>query len=168
MEPKDLVGRRAHFVAYATELFDKITHLPKEIRPDNKERTGIQIYLREVGTRNSVFASIYEPSEQAQIFSVEKAIRSETLGDYSSQNSEDPDYMKFRGSLSILFNKSRIQASCSGLSGDEDTAISLLLLSFLTQLSVDSLIKHVLVQGGMIPECFFDRNHYLYKLIYAD
>jgi len=168
MEPKDLIGRKAQFIELATKLFDEITKLPKEIRPDDKERTGIQIFLREVGTRNSVFASIYQPSEQAQSFSVEKPVRSETLGDFSSQNSEAPEFMKFRGSLTILFHKGRIQASCSGLTGDEDAAVSLRLLKFLTQLPTDFLIEHILRNGGMLPKCFFDRNHYLYKFIYAD
>ena len=169
MEPKDLIGKRAQLIELATQLFDQITKLPKEVRPlDDKPRTGIQIFVREEGTRNSIFASIYQPSEQAQSFSVEKAVRSETLGDFSSQNSEDPDHMKFRGSLTILFHKGRIQASCSGLSGDEDTAVSLRLLKLLTKIPTDFLIEHIIKNDGMVPECFFDRDHYLYGLIYTD
>ena len=169
MEAKDLIGRKAQFIELATRLFDEITKLPKEVRPlDDKPRTGIQIFLREAGTRNSVFASIYQPSEQAQSFSVEKAVRSETLGDFSSQNSEDPDLMKFRGSLTILFHKGRMQTSCSGLSGDEDAAVSLRLHKLYTELPTDLLIEHIIKNDGMVPDCFFDRDHYLYKLIYAD
>ncbi|NVN97035.1 hypothetical protein HXX01_02265 [Candidatus Nomurabacteria bacterium] len=169
MEPKDLIGRRTQFIELATKLFDEITNLPKEVRPlDDKPRTGIQIYLREAETRNSIFASIYQPSEQAQSFSVEKAVRSETLGDFSSQNSENPEKMKFRGSLSILFHRGMIQASCSGLSGDEDAAISLRLLKNLTGFSTEFIIGHIVRNEGMVPDCFFERGHYLYKLIYAD
>jgi len=166
MEEKNLFGRRAQLVALATELFDYITGLPKEIRPDDKERTGIQIFLREVGTRNLVFASIHNPSEAAQSFSVEKAIRSEALQDFSSQNSEDPNSMRFRGSLSILFHHSLMQSSTSGLTGDEDTVVSLRLLSFVTNISSDFLIEHIIKNEGEIPECFFNPKHYLYELIH--
>lgn len=166
MKEKDLIGRRAQLVALATELFDYLTGLPKEIRPDDKERTGIQIFLREVGTRNSVFASIYQPSEQAQSFSAEKAVRSETLGDFSSQNSEDPKKMKFRGSLSILFHGSIFQSSTSGLTGDEDSVISLRNLSLFTGLPSDFIIGHIIRNNGEVPDCFSDKNHYLYDLIH--
>jgi len=168
MESKDLIGKRAQLIELATQLFDQITKLPKEVRPlDDKPRTGIQIFLREEGTRNSIFASIYQPSEQAQSFSVEKAVRSETLGDFSSQNSEDPDHMKFRGCLTIFFQSVRIQASCSGLTGDEDAAVSLRMLRLITKLPTRFIIEFIIKNDGMVPGCFFDRNHYLYELIYA-
>lgn len=166
MDPKNLFERREELITLATSMFDYFIKLPKEIRPDDKERTGIQIFLREVGTRNSIFASIHNPSENAQWFAVEKAVRSETLGDFSSQNSEDPEQMRFRGSLSVLFHHSIIQASTSGLTGDEDTAVSLRLLSCWTKIPPEFVIKHVIENEGQLPDCFFDRDHYLYTIVH--
>jgi hypothetical protein len=166
MDPKNLLERREQLITLATELFDYIIKQPAEKRLDYKERTGIQIYLREVGTRNSLFSPIRLPEELAQVLAVEKAVRSETLGDFSSQNSEDPEAMRFRGSLSLLFHHSIIQGSTSGVLGDEDTAVSLRLLSCWTQIPAEYVIKHVIDNGGMLPECFFDRDHYLYGIVH--
>ena len=152
---------RAEIISKATELFEKIVNVPVEIRPDTSVRTGIQIFMREVGTRNSVFISIHKPSENAQTFSVEKAVRSETLGHYSSQNSEDPYQMKFRGSVTIDFATEKYQSSVSGLQGDEDVAVAVILLSLIFGLSVQFVIKKIMDKKGQIPECFFEKGHYL-------
>ncbi len=161
----NLSEKREEIVTKATELFDKIVNLPEEIRPDTSARTGIQIFMREIGTRNSIFISIHEPSENAQTFSVEKAVRSETLGDYSSQNSEDPSQMKFRGSITVDFARDRYQSSVSGLKGEEDAAVGVIILSLALGISVKALIERVMAKNGQIPECFFEKDHYLNTIL---
>lgn len=161
----NLSEKRAEIISKATELFDKIVNVPEEIRPDTSVRTGIQIFMREVGTRNSVFISIHQPSENAQTFSVEKAVRSETLGHYSSQNSEDPQLMKFRGSVTVDFATEKYQASVSGLKGEEDVAIAVIILSLVLGISVRNVIGKILANHGQLPECFFEKDHYLNAIL---
>lgn len=81
------------------ELFDRITNLPQEIRPDDKPRTGIQIVARELETRNIVMESIYEPSEAARFFAVEKSVRTECYKHVTSRQSKNPENMKFAGNV---------------------------------------------------------------------
>lgn len=157
----DLNQKRAAIIAIGYECYDRIMGISNEIRQDDKSRTGIQIYVREPGTRNSVLVSIYHPSETAQSLAVEKAVRSETLGDYSSQNSEDPKKMKFRGSLTAERGKTIIQASVSGMQGDEDvyTAAKVLMEVFST--TKGYICSQVLLNGGKLPEALSGHGHYL-------
>ncbi len=73
-------GAKVWLLDFAENLFDDLIALPKDIRPDDKERTGVKILIREIGTRNIIFESIGKPSEASQFFAIEKAVRSETLG----------------------------------------------------------------------------------------
>src|SRR6056297_2452844 len=98
----DLNEKRQDIIAVATELFEKFVNMPKNVRPDNKERTGIQVLVWQPGTRNFLMVSVGEPSEAARFFAVEKAVRSLQNGDVSSGNSADPDIMQFSGSVSIF------------------------------------------------------------------
>ena len=162
----NLSEKRAEITAKGVELFDQIVNIPDEIRVDTTDkRTGIQIFMREVGTRNSVFISIYQPSENAQTFAVEKAVRSETLGHYSSQNSEDPYEMKFRGSVTVDFATDKYQASVSGLKGEEDVAVAVILLSLVVGLSVQYIIDKIVEKNGQLPNSFFDTRHYLNAIL---
>ncbi len=162
----NLSEKRAEITAKGVELFDQIVSIPDEIRVDTTDkRTGIQIFMREVGTRNSVFISIHQPSENAQTFAVEKAVRSETLGHYSSQNSEDPYEMKFRGSVTVDFAADKYQASVSGLKGEEDVAVAVILLSLVVGLSVQYIIDKIVEKNGQLPDSFFDKRHYLNAIL---
>ncbi len=146
--------------AVASFLFGAIIDLPKERRTDDKERTGIRFLVREIGTRNLFLSSVKEPSEAAQFFAIEKAVRSETLGDYASQNSENPDEMKFAGSVTINFGGAKIQASVSGLKAEEDVFIAVTMLAYLLDLSANVIAKMIKENGGLLPACFEDKNHY--------
>lgn len=150
----------------ANSLFNEITNLSKEIRPDDKERTGVQIMIREIGTRNLMFQSIQKPSEAAQFFSVEKAVRSATLGHAASQNSEDPDKMQFAGSVTItLPDGTQYQASISGLKAPEDVGIAIVLLSYAVQWSVAAVIQNIKDHNGMLPDFLSDQKHYMRKVM---
>ena len=79
----------------------------------------------------------HNPSEAAQFFAIEKAVRSETLGHSTSQNSEDYPKMKFPGSVTV-FN---YQVSVSGLKVDEDVFIAVVILSKVLQQSIEATIS---------------------------
>jgi hypothetical protein len=150
----------------AQYYFDKIVELPKEIRSDDKERTGIKYLIREIGTRNLILDSVGKPSEAAQFFAIEKAVRSETLGHATSQNSADPDKMKFPGSVTMNYlNKTFLQCSVSGLKGEEDVFVAVVLLANAFKVPVSYVIEMVELSGGELPWQFKKEGHYLYDLL---
>lgn len=165
MKTINLNEKRAEIISAAYSWFDQIMALPDEVRNDNKKRTGIQIFVREPGTRNFIIASIYHPSEGAQIFAIEKAVRSYSLGHYSSQNSEDTDKMQYRGSVTVDIDGVIIQASVSGAQSDEDVLIAIKILSCIFKVSPSIICLNIIDNKGKIPDWVSD-EHYLHKLVY--
>ena len=163
----DLNERRQDIIAVATKLFEKFVNMPKDVRPDDKERTGIQVLVWEPGTRNLVMASIKEPSEAAKFFAVEKAVRSHTLDHCSSANSADPSKMKFPGSVSVKFvhpggiSRSILVASVSGLKSEEDVAISVAILAKIFGSSFVEACEHV---AGELPDWYgnHDKSYFMF------
>lgn len=158
---------RGKLVATAYEAYDEIMALSHEERDDTNVRTGVQIFIREPGIseRNSIFSSIYHPSEDAMAFSVEKAVRSYTLGHAASQNSEDPDKLQYRGSLTVTIDGITIQASCSGLTGDQDVYVSVIILSRIFACSTWHIMNKINEAGGELPEHFAFQNSYFDRLL---
>lgn len=152
---------RAEILNYAQTLFEKMISLPKDIRSDEKERTGIQILIREIGTRNIIFAPIAEPSEAAKFFAAEKASRSEALQHLTSQDSEDEDSMKFPGSVTLFTH----QVSISGLKGHEDVFLSIAVMSKFLSIDMRYIIDSIKRHGGLLPECCFDESSYHWKVL---
>ena len=158
----DLNSKRQDIIDVATKIFEKFTSMPKSVRPDDKERTGIQVLVWEPGTRNMVMVSIGEPSEAARFFAVEKAVRSHILSDMSSGNSAHPDSMQFPGSLSVFLNELRghegesgiLRSSTSGLTGEEDAAISAASLSTATEVSFSEICDNVNEFFGDLPDWY--------------
>src|SRR5665811_419863 len=115
----DLKARRDDIKSHALRWFDRITGLPKEIMPDVKYRTGVQVTVKQWGTaRNQIFFSVYKPSEDAQFFSAEKLVRSHAHGDFASQNSQNPEEGEYAGSITVFINGVYTQVSVSGLIGE--------------------------------------------------
>ena len=157
----------------AQKYFDHLANLPKEVRSDTKKRTGIQIFVREPGTRNFAYVSVGQPSEAAKIFAIEKAVRSDVLGDICSQDSEDAENMRFAGSVSVPtfyqkltvgtnYHKANIQASVSGLKAEEDVYVAMTVLATIFNCKLRNIPLMTVENGGKVPGCFFDRHHYLF------
>lgn len=171
MNEINLSEKRELIQKIGKELFDRITNLPKEVRPDNTPRTGIQIVARELCTRNLVMESIYEPSEAARFFAVEKTVRTQCLVHVTSQDSEDPECMQFAGSVSY-YNEDdckEFHVSVSGLKAEEDVTIAIIILSQILEKTIDEVIKNIgeagtyqkACCGGHLPTQWADKNHYL-------
>lgn len=167
----DLNEKRQDIIAVATEVFEKFVNMPKSVRPDDKERTGIQVLVWEPGTRNLVMVSIKEPSEAARFFAIEKAVRSHILTDMSSGNSEDSSAMQFAGSLSVFLDESPgnedkedmlLISSTSGLTAEEDAAISAAVLAKVTGKSFIEICESVDLYGGNLPYWYDDKNRRKY------
>lgn len=164
---KNLKLMRGKLVATAYEAYDEIMALSQEERCDTSIRTGIQIFIREPGIseRNSIFSSIYHPSEDAMAFAVEKAARSFALGHAASQNSEIPEKLQYRGSLTVTIDGVTMQASCSGLTGDQDVYVSVIILSRIFACSTWHIMNKVNEAGGELPEHFAFRDSYFDRLL---
>lgn len=170
----DLGSKRQDIIAVATEVFEKFVNMPKSIRPDEKERTGIQVLVWEPGTRNLVMVSIKEPSEAARFFAVEKAVRSHILSDMSSDNSASPSVMQFAGSLSIFLGglpgyaggEGILRASTSGLTAEEDAATSAAVLAKITGRSFADVCDSVNAFDGRLPDWYDEQNRGYFEFLF--
>lgn len=164
-DPFDLQVMKHDVRNLSENYFERIINLPAEVRRDTKTRTGIQILIKEVDTKNLICFPVNFPSEQAQHFVHEKAIRSEFWNHSASQNSENPELFQYRGSVTVCINGKRIQSSTSGLMGDEDVFISIVNLAHVTGLSVKEVIKNIKTNDGLLPSSFNDKKHYLHQML---
>ncbi|MEI8007924.1 MAG: hypothetical protein WCI00_00250 [bacterium] len=157
--------QRKFIETLGNQLFDYITGLPKDIRPDDKERTGIQILGRVLRSRNLVMVPIKEPSEAARFFAVEKSVRTESNSDKTSGDSEDVDSLHYQGCVSIYIDDNEIHVSVSGLKAEEDVTVGIIILSGVTDISIAKIIKQIRKDGGVLPKQIFKKGHYLYELL---
>lgn len=164
----DLNQKRQDIIAVATEIFEKFINLPKDQRPDEKERTGIQVLVWQPGTRNLVIVSVGKPSEAAQFFAIEKAVRSRVLSDMSSQNTEHEPSLQYAGSVSVFLNELEghhgeegiLCASVSGLKAEEDAAISAAVLAKVTGTSFLDICNSVNNYSGYLPDWYEGERDY--------
>ena len=169
----DLSEKRQDIIAVATELFEKFVSMPKSLRHDDKERTGIQVLAWEPYTRNLVMVSIKEPSEAAKFFVVEKAVRSNESSNMSSANLADSSAMQFPGSLSVFLNElpgrelkeGVLTVSVSGLLGEEDAAISAAIIAKITGVSFIEVCDSVDAFGGVLPD-WYDENRSYFQFLF--
>lgn len=161
-----LSQKREQIAKVAKEIYDKIISVSKDRRPDEKQRTGIRVLVREQDTRNLVFVSVYEPSEASQFFAVEKAVRAGMGNDHSSQNSRDHSRLRYSGCVSIVIEGPvSIQASVSGLMEEEDVAVAIAVLSSITGLTTSQVIENIDMYIGELPDCFKQKDHYLCEIL---
>lgn len=168
----DLNSRRQEIIALAEQLFNEITSLPPEIRPDEKPRTGIAVLVIDPNDQNNMlYFTIGEPSERARYLAVKKAVSSFIYSDVSSKNKENPLYLDFPGSLTFIdegvgdFDIWTCQASVSGLKGEEDVAISTMILADIFQLTPRDVLINIKKNFGQLPKEFSQEGHYLRKIL---
>jgi hypothetical protein len=176
MKMIDLNAKRQEITDVATEIFEKFVNMPQDVRPDDKERTGIQVLVWQPGTRNLVLVSVKEPSEAARFFAIEKAVREDTHGHYSSENSAEPKFMMFAGSISLqmdeipgfeeLGHDAVLTASTSGLKAEEDVAVSAAILAKLTGLSIDEICENVNFNDGVLPDWYYDEDKGYFQFLF--
>lgn len=163
----DLDQRRYQITLAASKAVQEILDVPPHIRNDEKQRTGIQVLVREPDTRNLVFLSIGKPSEAAQFFAVEKAVRSHLHGHMASANSEDTLKMQYSGSVTCELSDdgTLLQASVSGMKAEEDVTIAIFVLASILEVPPINICALIRARGGELPECLRNPEHYLHKLI---
>lgn len=171
MQSIDVENKRQLVKDFGLRLFEQITALPKDIRPDDKVRTGIQIVVRVPNTRNLVMVSVKKPSELAKFFAVEKTVRTEVNIETTSQDSQDVKELRYAGCVSIEtvgkdnLKKDLVHVSVSGLQAEEDVLIAIIILSRVVNASVDEVIQEIIAYGGALPRQLSKKRHYLKKLL---
>lgn len=161
----ELNSHRGELHAIAKMMFKAITEVPAEVRKDTKPRTGLIIDALQMYSLNIVHLPVMQPSDLAHHFASEKNARSAALGHFSSQNSADPAVAKFAGSLTLVINGIKYQVAISGLQAEEDVAIALCELSYLSGWSVRRVCNQIKRNKGTLPSFVNDQEHYLYGVI---
>ena len=161
----DLKEKCENIIFAVQGCFGALNGLPNEVRKDDKERTGIQVLIREPGTRNLLFFPVAFPSQAAMFFAAEKAVRSYLLKDPCSQNSADPEKMEFAGSVMITVDGVSIQVSVSGMKAEEDVAIAVMTLAHIFNVNPKKICLQITMAGGRLPDCFYMSGHYLRRFL---
>ena len=150
-----------------TQIFDYLTSISQDIRPDNaNERPGMATLLRVINTRTHLDVPIYNPLPFAKFLAAEKTVRTECHAHKTSQDSEDIPNLKFAGCVSIYVGDEEVHASVSGLKGGaEDVTAAIILLSTALDVPIDEIISEIQEDGGALPTEIFQKDHYLYQLL---
>ena len=171
----DLNSKRQEIFDTALKLFEKFVSMPQSLRPDDKERTGIQVVAWQPDSRNLVLSSIKTPSEAAQFFAIEKAVRSATKNHVSSENSANFSIMRFPGSVSVWLDEllesgfggdAAITVSTSGLKAEEDVAISVAILAKITGKSFVDVCNNIILFGGILPAWYSQKDKGYFKFLF--
>ena len=149
-----------------TGYFERVLRVDPKLRNDEKTRTGMLAFLRELGPgRNMMFEKIKDPSDATRWFVDEKSSRTETHGHASSQNSEDVKNDKYRGCIAYHIDGKVIHSTISGMLGSEDALAAVIQMSEHAEVTVDEVIDNVKAHDGQLPEEFFQEGHYLKEIL---
>lgn len=164
----NLAEKREELSALAHELFQKITGLDPTIRKDVKERKGIQVVCCVPGTRNLIVIPVGQPTETAQFFSIEKAVRTDLSDDMTSDESANEKLCQFIGAVAYDGEKEEheelyVIVSTSGLLGIEDSAISCILQGKIWGIPPREVIEKL--RDIRLSSELFQPGHYLYEII---
>ena len=162
MKTIDFTKRKEEIVKFAETLFAQMWNLTKMYKPEEKKSLGIRVYLHELkNDKNFVLFSVLQPSIEAEILVIANAVRAETLGHYSSQNSENPKEGKTAGSVTLNLNFDKFQASVTGLTPEQNAFCAVVLLAYATEQNVGFVVREILDHAGELPSSFFEKGHYL-------
>ncbi|MEI6673286.1 MAG: hypothetical protein WCL02_08500 [bacterium] len=161
----DLKQKRKFIAEFGLEIFDYLTGLSQDIRVDNEERTGIQIFGKVAGTKNVVTVAVRDPSEETRVFAIEQAVRTECFMHKTSQDSEDIKHNQLAGSVSMYFKNQDIHLSVCGLKPEENVALAIILLAKILEVSINEVIYDIQQDGGKLPDEILQEDHYLKVLL---
>ncbi len=161
-----LNSKREAILQTAEYCFDYITSVDSRVRLDDKIRTGIQVLVRVLNTRDLINAAIQEPSEHAKFFVTEKSVRAESHNHFSSGNTANADEFYFHGCVAVRIAPDIIvHASTSGLKEEEDVAVSIAMLATLLGWSVRQVIENIELYNGCIHPAITDEKNYLHTML---
>lgn len=154
----------------AKAIFANLMGLPLSIRPDEAKHCGIQVYIREMHVGGMMFFSVGNPCEADMVLAIEQALTAFGNMETTSQKSDNPKELIHAGSICVDMldcfiderpDRKLIQVSVAGLLPEENAAIAILILAKLKKCRPMGMCNRVREQGGFLPECFQNDNHYL-------
>ena len=151
------------------DIFQYITGQPQEVRAKD-DPPGVNILFRIPGIE-SAHIPIYNPPIRIHDFTVEKSVRTEVLGNVTSQDSENEKKLRYRGCITFqMADGTIIHCSVSGFNGTEDVTTAIIAMAIKVKVPVHEIIKNIQQRGGSLPEEIFQVDHYLKLLldIYTD
>jgi len=163
----NIEDQRKQLILEAEKLYNAVKAIPANERGDRKIRTGISVLVRQVGTRNFILFGVCFPPEATNFFVVEKAVRSEIFYEVTSQSSENEEILRFSGSVTFTTeDKTLYQVSISGMQPHEDAGMSVALMAKFLQIEVSKVITNITKNlGGVLPDYFNDKKHYMQPII---
>jgi hypothetical protein len=145
-----------------TKVFDYLTGLSETIRPKGDDQPGVNIMFKIILTKSIVHVPIRNPKPLAHDFTIEKSVRTELLGNVTSQESENPTIFRYRGCISYRMpDTAIIHCSVSGLFGSEDVTIAIIAMAKKLNVTLDEVIANIRQRGGALPVECFQEGHYL-------
>jgi len=154
----NLSKQKDRAISLGEELFNKITKFPGR---SDQERTGVQLLISEIGTKNLLLVPIYSPSDEDSSWMIELAKMSEDLSNFSSENT----VLSNAGNVIVIIGNSMYLTSSLGLKPEDNVFFAIRMLSYLQEISVKWTIENSKANGSKLPKQFDDKGHYLYKLI---
>ncbi len=156
-------GKEGKIFSLMITLYDTIV---REIENKKRKSKGLMVYVvYPDNPKEFLLEKLYKPTKQDKIQVVEQAVRANLNRDFSSMNTENVELLRFQGSLTTDILGYKIQVSVSGLLPEENSAISIILLSNITEKDVKEIANNIEKNHGEIPLFWEDAQSELYKLV---
>jgi hypothetical protein len=158
----------------AEKLFMEITALPKEVRSDEKERTGISVFIAVKRSDNYIRFNIGTPSDRAIRYAQRKAEMLEFANIYTTRAWENPEKAIWAGGIATEGwigekenetnpNQHWLLVGVSGLKSEEDETIAIILIATILKVNPKELLQAMIYHE--ISENITEKGHYLCEII---
>ncbi|MDR0282971.1 MAG: hypothetical protein LBI53_06950 [Candidatus Peribacteria bacterium] len=170
----NLEERKDELINLAHKLFMDITALPKEVRNDEKERTGIAVFIAPRLCDNFIRFKIGTSSDRAIWYAQRKA-KSLEKGDFLiTRDFENPEHAIWAGGITTdgwvdetknETNPERLwlYIGVSGLKAEEDEVVAIILAAAVLDVNSKKMVDHMIY--GEISENIRTKGHYLYEVV---
>ena len=166
--------REIEIKTLAEKVLSEIMKVPKEIRNNTKESTGVAVFLSPRQCDNYLRFNIGDPSDQDIRYSQRKAEMLDFTGYYTTRKHEDSEKAIYPGGISTDGcigeqpnetnpKKLWLNIGVSGLKPDEDETIAIIILAAILDVTPKEMVKNIVY--GPISENITRKGHYLYEII---
>ncbi len=170
----NLEERKDELIKLAHKLFMEITALPNEVRNDEKERTGMAVFIAPEFCDNFIRFNIGNPSDRAIRYAQRKAESLEGGEFYSTRDFENPEHAMWAGGIATdgwieeMKNETNPEGlwlcvGVSGLKSEEDEVVAIILAATVLDVNPKQMVDHMIY--GEISENIRTEGHYLYEII---
>ena len=168
----NLRAREAEVKKLAEKLFLEITSLPKEVRGDDKEKTGIAVFIASRYSDNYLRFAIGTPSDRAS--AQVKAEMLEFPDIFTTRARDNPEQAIYAGGISTEGwyddkknetnpNRLWLNVGVSGLKPEENEVIAIILAATILEVNPREMVDWMIY--GPISEKITQVGHYLHEII---